>query len=60
MVDVSETRLINIDNYINSDDFIIDGKGPILQLRSNKNPKKFVEEALEYIKAASPKIAPMA
>ena len=35
MVDVSETRLINIDNYINSDDFIIDGKGPILQLRSN-------------------------
>ena len=28
-----------------------------LQLRSNKNPKKFVEEALEYIKAASPKIA---
>ena len=35
MVNVSETRLINIDNYINSDDFIIDGKGPILQLRSN-------------------------
>ena len=39
MEDVSEDRLINISNYI-SNKYLIDGKGPIIQLRNTQKKGK--------------------
>ena len=46
MVDVSEERLINLDDYLNTKHFIVDGKGPIVNIRY-KNKTNHLNQELK-------------